>query len=165
MKKAFPFLILFAISTGIGAGLSGLSLFPHEAEADGNVPPNGSAPVSVVSIQAATSCTESSVAAASQAVVTVPAVSGQYFYITSITVMLNAIAAPVATLMATTTTNVPGAYTVRQAVQAAVGTQQYIDTLNVPLKSSVVGTAVVFTGPTGLTNVSQHIRICGFYAP
>lgn len=142
-----------------------LVLLPTLALADGNVQPNGAAPVSVVSIQAATTCVESAVAAASQAVVTVPALSGQYFYITSITVVLNAIAAPAATLMATTTTNVPGSYTVRQAVQAAVGTQQYIDTLNVPLKASVVGTAVVFTGPTGLANVSQHIRVCGFYAP
>lgn len=142
-----------------------LVLLPVLTYADGNVPPNGAAPVAIMSIQAATSCTESAVAAASQSVVTIPALSGNYFYITSITVVLNAIAAPVATLMATTTTNVPGSYTVRQAVQAAVGTQQYVDTLNIPLKSSVVGTAVVFTGPTGLANVSQHIRVCGFYAP
>lgn len=136
------------------------------ALADGNDPSNypGATPVFVTAVQAANVCVESNVAANAQAIATVPVVAGLSFYVTSVTVILNAIAAPVATLMATTSTNLPGSYSVRQAVQAVVGTQLYVDTLNVPLKSSASGTAVVLTGPAALANVSQNIRICGFYA-
>jgi hypothetical protein len=36
--------------------------------------------------------------------------------------------------------------------------------LNLPLKAIAPNTAVVITGPAGLANVSQNVRICGFYA-
>lgn len=143
-----------------------LSLLSLAALADGNDSSNtpGATPVFVTASQAATDCVESNVAAAAQAVATVPARAGQFFYVTNIEVTLIAIAAPVATLMATTSSNLPGAFSVRQAVQAVVGTQTTQIMLNLPLKASVANTAVVLTGPTGLANVSQNIRVCGFYA-
>jgi hypothetical protein len=77
--------------------------------------------------------------------------------------MINAIAAPVATLYPTTSSNVPGSYSVRQAAQATVFSNVYTETFATPLKTSVVGTATVFTG-TALANVSASFRVCGFYA-
>ena len=73
--------------------------------------------------------------------------------------------APAATLYPTTSTNVPGSYSVRQATQATVFNLNYAEIFSAaPLKSSVAGTAVVFTG-TALANVSASFRVCGFYAP
>ena len=143
-----------------------LSLFSLAAFADGNdLTTNPQATqVAIISIQAATTCVQSSVAAGSQAVATVPAVPGQFFYLTSLAVQLNAIAAPVATLMTTTSTNLPGAIGVSQAMQAAVGSAFYSEAFAVPLKSSLANTATVVSGATGLANVSQLIRVCGFYA-
>ncbi len=141
-----------------------LSLLALNVFADGNVQPNGATPIAVVSNQAASFCVENPVAAGSASVATVPAQSGLYFYVTNISVALNAIAAPVATLMPTTSTNLPGAFSIRMAVQAAVGNFLWTEAFSVPLKSSVVGTATVLTG-TALANVSQNIRVCGFYAP
>lgn len=155
MKRNIPFAFL-----GIFAVFISAVVF-----ADGNVPTNtpGSTPVAVTSTQAANVCVESTVAAGSATSTTVPAVAGQFFYITNISSMLNAIAAPAATLYPTTSTNVPGSYSVRQAVQAAVGSFVYTEAFAVPLKTSVVGTATVFTG-TALANVSASFRVCGFYA-
>lgn len=139
-------------------------LLPILAVADGNVPPNGAAPVSIVSNVAATLCVESVVAAGSAISATVPALSGNYFYITNISNSINAIAAPAATLYPTTSSNVPGSYSIRQAAQATVFNINFVEAFPIPLKSSVVGTAVVFTG-TALANVSAGFRVCGFYAP
>lgn len=149
MKKILPFLLLL----------------PLIARADGNDPSStpGVTSVYVAASQAATVCVESNVAAGSATSTTVPAVAGQYFYITSITSMLNAIAAPAATLYPTTSSNVPGSFSVRQAVQAAVGSFDHNECFSVPLKTSVAGTATVFTG-TALANVSAMFRVCGFYA-
>lgn len=141
-----------------------LCLASFLALADGNVPPNGSTPVTLASSQAATVCVESTVAAGSATAVTVPALSGQYFYVTNISSAINAIAAPVATLYPTTSTNLPGAYSIRQAAQAVVFNINQQEVFPVPLKSSVVGTAVTFAG-TALANVSASLRVCGFYAP
>jgi hypothetical protein len=87
-----------------------LSLFSAAAFADGNDPTNtlGSTPVVVAASQAANFCVESNVAAAAQAIATVPAQAGMFFYVTNLEVSLIAIAAPVATLMATTSSNLPG---------------------------------------------------------
>ena len=135
--------------------------------ADGNDPTNtpGATPVSVVSSQAATICVESTVAAGSQPVVTVPACTGTlpYFYITNVSSILNAIAAPSATLVPTTTSNVPGGYSIRQAMQAAVGTSLYQESFPGGLKTIAPNTATVFTG-TLLASVSMSLRVCGFCA-
>lgn len=137
----------------------------RQAYADGNDPSTNTlaTPVAVISTQAATVCVESTVAAAAATAVTVPAVAGQYFYITNVSSMVNAIAAPVATLYATTSTNVPGSYSVRQAVQAAVGSSAYVENFPGGLKTSVAGVATTFAG-TALANASASFRVCGFYA-
>lgn len=136
------------------------------ALADGNNPTAtpGTTPVAVVSTQAATTCVESTVAAGSATAVTVPAIAGQYFYITNISSSINAIAAPAATLYPTTSTNVPGSYSIRQAAQATVFNINQQEVFATPLKTSVVGTATTFSG-TALANVSASLRVCGFYAP
>ena len=84
------------------------------ALADGNVPSNmpGATPVAVTSMQAGTICVVSAAAAGSQATATINGVAGLYFYITWLDITYSAIAAPAATLMATTTTNFPGTFTV-----------------------------------------------------
>lgn len=142
-----------------------LALLAVPAFADGNDPSTSplATPVVVMSQQAATVCVESTVAAGSATSTTVPAVAGTYFYITNISSMINAIAAPVATLYPTTSSNVPGSYSVRQAAQATVFNNVYTETFSTPLKTSVAGTATVFTG-TVLANVSASFRVCGFYA-
>ena len=85
-------------------------LLSSAAFADGNVvtnTPNATA-VAVVSQQAGTLCITANAAAAAQATVTSPAgVNGAFFYITLIESTYSAIAAPAATLMATTSTNIP----------------------------------------------------------
>ena len=134
---------------------------------DGNVPSNtpNATPVAIISQAAGTTCVTAVAAAGSQATATVPGIAGQFFYITWLDITYSAIAAPAATLMATTTTNFPGTFTVSQPMQAAVGDSARSFSLAIPLKSAVVGTATVVTGNAGVTSISQNIRICGFYAP
>lgn len=131
--------------------------------ADGNVQNPTTTAVFLTGMQASTTCVESTVAAGSATSVTVPGLAGQYFYIVTVSSMLNAIAAPVATLYPTTSTNVPGSYSVRQAVQAAVGNFVYNENFGPGgLKTSVAGTNTTFSG-TALANVSASFRVCGFY--
>lgn len=136
------------------------------AYADGNDPSNtpGSTAVHVTASQATTYCIESNVAAGSGIALTIPALASNYFYITSVNIEMIAIAAPVATLVAVTSTGTIGTISYRFGVQAAVGTQQQIESYTVPLKSASPGVAVVFTGAT-LANLSQNMRVCGFYNP
>lgn len=143
-----------------------LCLLSAVAFADGNIPTNtpGSTPVAITSMQAATTCVTSAAAAGSQAIVTVPAVNGQFFYVTHLEVSYSAIAAPAATLMATTTTNF-GSFTLSQAMQAVVGENRVIYAFATPVKSAVAGTATVLTGNAGVTSISQSHKLCGFYAP
>lgn len=105
---------------------------------------------------------EGVVAAGSQATATVPALAGYYCYITHIEVRLIAIAAPVATLMPSSTTNL-GGKTFRAAMQAAVGTDSQIYAPPTPLKCGSPGTAATVVGPTGLANVSQYISVSYYY--
>ncbi len=95
---------------------------------------------------------------------TIQVPSGQYFYMTNLSSLLNAIAAPSATLYPTTSTGLPNSFSIRQAVQAAVGNFVYTETYAIPVKSSTAGTNVVFSG-TALANVSASLRVCGFFAP
>lgn len=135
-------------------------------KADGNVTSQfGSTLVSVTSMQAATTCITAAAAAGSQATATVPALAGQFFYVTHLDIAYSAIAAPAATLMAATTTNFPGSFTVSQPMQAAVGDNQRLFAFTTPVKSAAAGTATVVTGNAGVASISQNIRICGFYAP
>ncbi len=142
-------------------------LLPIIAFADGNVPSNtpGATPVAVTSQQAGTICTVSAAAAGSQATATIAGVAGLYFYVTWLDISYSAIAAPSATLMAATTTNFPGSFTVSQPMQAAVGDNVRSFPFTVPLKTAAPGTATVVTGNAGVTSISQNIRLCGFYAP
>jgi hypothetical protein len=135
--------------------------------ADGNVPSNtpGATPVAVTSTQAGTICVVSAVAAGSQATATINGVAGLYFYVTWLDITYSAIAAPSATLMATTTTNFPGTFTVSQPMQAAVGDNARSFPFTVPLKTAAAGTNTVVTGNAGVASISQNIRLCGFYAP
>jgi hypothetical protein len=136
------------------------------ALADGNDTSNtpGATPVNVVSSQAGTICTVSAAAAGAQAIATINGVAGFYFYVTWLDITYSAIAVPAATLMATTTTNFPGTFTVSQPMQAAVGDNARAFPFTVPLKTAAAGTATVVTGNAGVTSISQNIRLCGFYA-
>jgi hypothetical protein len=135
--------------------------------ADGNVPTNtpGATAVAVTANQAATTCVSNAAAAAAQATATVPAVAGQFFYVTMLEIQYGAIAAPTATLLATTSSNLPGSPTWNDAAPAATFQHDLVIPFMVPLKSSVVGTATVITGNTGVASISQNIKLCGFYAP
>lgn len=161
MKTALKLLTLIAVVAG--AFFGGFVLVPKMAHADGNVPPNGSTPVSVVSSQAST-CYESTVAAAAATALTITVPSGQYFYMTNLSSAINAIAAPAATLYPTTTTGLPNSFSIRQAAQATVFNINQQETYAVPVKSSTAGVNVVFSG-TALANVSASLRVCGFFAP
>jgi hypothetical protein len=142
-------------------------MFSVIALADGNVPSNtpGATPVAVTSTQAGTICANSAAAAGAQATATINGVAGLYFYVTWLDITYSAIAAPAATLMLATTTNFPGAFTVSQPMQAAVGDNVRSFPFTVPLKTAAAGTATVVTGNAGVTSISQNIRLCGFYAP
>lgn len=136
--------------------------------ADGNAPLNtpGATTVAITAQQATTTCVTANAAAAAQATATVPAVQGQFFYVTLVEVAYSAIAAPAATLLATTTTNFPGTFSVSQAMQAAVGENRVSYSFGSGgLKSSAASTATVITGNAGVASISQSIKLCGFYAP
>lgn len=135
--------------------------------ADGNVTSNvpGATAVAITSQQASTICVVSAVAAGSQAVATINGVAGLYFYVTWLDITYSAIAAPSATLMAATTTNFPGTFTVSQPMQAAVGDNQRAFDFTTPLKTATSGANTVVTGNAGVPSISQNIRLCGFYAP
>ena len=141
-----------------------LSLLPALVLADGNVPPIGSTPVNIVASQAANTCGESTVAAGSATALTITVPAGQYFYMTSLSSTINAIAAPTATLYPTTQTGLPGTFSIRQAAQATVFNINLQENSSTPIKSATAGTNVVFTG-TALANVSASLRVCGFFAP
>jgi hypothetical protein len=156
MKRLATFAALLFIAIGVKVAL-----------ADGNVPSNTptATPVAVTSQQAGTICTVSAAAAGSQATATINGVAGLYFYVTWLDITYSAIAAPAATLMAATTTNFPGTFTVSQPMQAAVGDNQRAFSFAIPLKTAAAGTNTVVTGNAGVTSISQNIRLCGFYAP
>lgn len=114
-------------------------------------------------LDAAVGVVESVVAAGSQATVTVPALSGYYCYIVSIELYMAAIAAPAATLMQTTTTNL-NAKSWRHAMQAAVGADRVTFTPSAPLKCQAIGTAATVVGNAGVTSISQQISVTYYYA-
>lgn len=134
--------------------------------ADGNNPTNtpGATPVAVVASQASTTCISAAGAAGAQATATVPAVSGQFFYVTYLEIEYGAIAAPSATLLATTSSNLPGSLVWNDAAPATTFQHDISMSFTVPLKSSAAGIATVVTGNAGVASISQRINICGFYA-
>lgn len=124
----------------------------------------GATPVILATVPASTLCVTSNVAAGSQAIATVPALPGQFFYVTYIGVAYGAIVAPVATLVTTTTTNFPGSFVMAQVVAAAVGETTRQMQFAMPIKSAAAGVATTITGNAAVTSVSQNIRFCGYYA-
>ena len=144
-----------------------LALLAFDTYADGNVPSNtpNATPVAVTSQQSATICAHAAAAANAQAVATINGVAGMYFYITYVESTYSAIAAPAATLMATTPTNFPGTFGFSQPMQAAVGDNSRTVQFAIPLKSASPGVATVVTGNGAVASISQNMKLCGFYAP
>lgn len=151
MKKILPFLLLL----------------PLLALADGNDPTTlpTATPVYVTASQATTNCYHAAAAAAAQATATAPACPAQipFFYVTLIESTYSAIAAPAATLMATTTTNL-GTFGASQAMQAAVGENSRQWPFAVPLKTTTAVTATTVVGNAGVAAISQNMKVCGFCA-
>lgn len=145
-----------------------VALFAALAYGDGNVTSNtpNATPVAVTSQQAANVCVTASAAANAQATCTIPAVAGVSFYVTYIDIEYGAIAAPTATLLTTTTTNLSSGNTLawKTAFPAAATDLSRVVTLGVPLKASAAGTAVTVVGNGAVASISQSITVCGFYA-
>lgn len=137
------------------------------ARADGNIPSSipGSTPVYIVASQATTNCVHAAAAANAQATATLPSCgAGQYAYITLIESTYSAIAAPSATLMATTTTNFTTSMGFSQPMQAAVGESSRILYFNPPLKTQSAATPTTVVGNAGVASISENMKICGFCA-
>lgn len=99
---------------------------------------------------------------------TLPLVTGQFHYITSIQVQRTCTAALVGTAaLAITTTNLPGSLAWTAGNACAVGTTNNDVTLNLrsPLKSSVVGTATTIVCPAAGAAVLCRITVLYFAAP
>lgn len=171
MKKVLavllvPALALVMYASGLVPALV-LVMYPSGlAFADGNIPTNtpGATAVAITSQQAPVICYESNVAAGSAIALTITAVPGMSFYMTSLEITLIAIAAPAATLTPTTTTGFGGTKSFRQAMQAVVGTDRMIVNYGPVGLKALQSTNVVFTG-TVLANVSQNASACGYFAP
>lgn len=137
------------------------------ALADGNDPTTNpqATPVAIYSQQATTNCVHNAAAAGAQATATVNACGpGLFFYVTLVESTYSAIAAPAATLMATTTTNFTTSFGASQAMQAAVGENSRIWTFAVPLKTAAANTATTVVGNAGVTSISENVKLCGFCA-
>lgn len=150
-----------------GLMLLSLLLFSVLVRADGNDPTTNlsSTAVYIVASQATTSCVHTAAAANGQAIVTIPACgAGSYFYITYVESTYSAIAAPAATLMATTSTNIPTSFGFSQPMQAAVGDNSRTVAFAVPLKTTLANTATVLTGNAAVAAISQNMKLCGFCA-
>lgn len=134
---------------------------------DGNVMTNipNATPVAVVSIQASTNCIHTAAAAGAQAIATVPSCgAGFYFYVTYAESCYSAIAAPAATLMATTSTNIPTSFGWSQPMQAVVGDSCRSASFPLGLKTTSPATATVLTGNAAVTSISENMKLCGFCA-
>lgn len=156
MKRLATLAVLFSLAIGVKVAL-----------ADGNDPTTlpSSTPVYVVASQATTNCNHQAAAAGSQATVTINACgAGLYFYITAVESTYSAIAAPAATLMATTSTNIPGSFGFSQPMQAAVGDNSRMMSFPVPLKTTTANTATTLVGNAGVASISQNMKLCGFCA-
>lgn len=137
------------------------------ALADGNDPTTlpSATPVYVVASQAATLCVHAAAAANAQATATAPACGlSLYFYVTLIESTYSAIAAPAATLMATTTTNFNTSMGFSQAMQAAVGENSRILIFPIPLKTAQPNTATTVVGNGAVAAISENMKLCGFCA-
>lgn len=140
---------------------------PLAARADGNDPTTlpSSTPVYVVASQASTTCVNALAAAAAQATVTIPACPAQqFFYLTMLKIQYGAIAAPAATLLATTTTNIPGNPTFNDAAPAATFHHDLVIPFPIPQKTTTAATATTIVGNAGVTSISQNFTACGFCA-
>jgi hypothetical protein len=156
MKRLATFAALLFVAIGVKVAL-----------ADGNDPTTlpSATPVYVVASQGSTTCASNAAAAAAQATATINACpAGQFFYITYAESAYSAIAAPAATLMATTSTNIPGSFGWSQPMQAAVGDNIRTASFAVPLKTSTAATATTLVGNAGVASISQNMKLCGFCA-
>jgi hypothetical protein len=156
MKRLATLAVLFFVAVGVKVAL-----------ADGNDPTTlpSATPVYLVSSQATTSCVHSAAAANAQATATIPACgAGLYFYVTYVESTYSAIAAPSATLMATTSTNIPGSFGFSQPMQAAVGDNSRTAAFAVPLKTTAANTATTLVGNGAVASISQNMKLCGFCA-
>lgn len=100
--------------------------------------------------------------------VTLPAVAGQFHYITSIHVTRTCTAALVGSAaLAITTTNLPGslAYTAGNACVVGSTNNDLVLDLHNPLKSSVVNTATTVICPAAGAAVVCRITVLYFAAP
>lgn len=99
---------------------------------------------------------------------TLPAVAGQFHYLTSIHVTRTCTAALVGTAaLAITTTNLPGslAYTAGNACPVGTTQNDLVLDLKFPLKSSVVNTATTVVCPAAGAAVVCRISVLYFAAP
>lgn len=117
-------------------------------------------------LQSATLMVTATGAAAAAVTLTLPAVAGQFHYITSVEITAYTTLARTGgvTPVIVTTTNLPGtpAFTLQSA--AAVGTNdRYLRELSLPLKSSVVNTATTIVGPA-TTSVIWRMNVTYYTA-
>src|ERR1035437_1413217 len=107
-------------------------------------------------------------AAAPTVTATLPAVTGQFHYITSISITRSCTAALTGTLvLAVTTTNLPGslAWTMGNACVAGSTNQDLEMSFPNPIKSSVAGTATTFVAPAGGAAVLYRLTVTYYAAP
>ena len=107
--------------------------------------------------------------ASTGATITIPAVSGSYFYLTGmeITNCAGGTAVTAAAPTSVTTTNMGGAtWTVGSGVTAGLCQPSPVNIpVGRPLKSAAPGTAVTFVLPTFATNQTVRVSVYGYYAP
>ncbi len=131
--------------------------------ADGNVPPNGSTPVTVASSQAANAVSCASGTAQQTLTITPP--SSQYVYIVSIDSRAQATTAAAASQVITTTTQLGGLtrFFGMTATAGASFSDPFYPAL--PLKSQTAGTAVTVVSNAAITNVTFSLCATYFFAP
>lgn len=121
-------------------------------------------------LRASTVCVESRPASGSAGSVTVPAVSGQSFYVNAVEVNATVAGAAPATLSNpahVSATGLNGATFGMVPIAAqAIGTKiaDYFYALSGSAMKGANSTAVVLSAPA-VTNINWHISVCGYYAP
>lgn len=148
------------VATAVGSGVSGTGVQRMVLATDVILP-------AVAEMRAATLHVTATAAANTAITATLPAVAGQFHYITSIHLMRNATAALAGTAtLIHTSANLPGspAWSVGNAMVAG-GTQLDLNyTPTTPLKSAVVNTATTITMPAGGAAVLNRINVSYFTA-
>jgi hypothetical protein len=137
------------------------SVFAVEARADLSSSANATAPPATLAVTALSAANASVTA-------TLPAVAGQFHYISSIHITRTCTAALTGTAaLAITTTNLPGslAWTAGNACAVGSTNNDVAHDFTAPLKSSVVNTATTIVCPAAGAAVVCRITVLYFAAP